>query len=133
MTDSERLEAYRQASRKTWTEIANTLGVSISMLMSVKKGTRRMGHRTLLALDDAERNLVREEAARNLAYEQVTDVHELHKEIKLLREINSILMDQACGARARAMCAEAERESLKVKLAKVEETLDGLRRAGLAF
>jgi len=58
---------------------------------------------------------------------------DLHKEIALLREANSILMEQAGAARERAMKACNERDFVKRERDRLQEQLDSLRKDGLAF
>lgn len=61
-----------------------------------------------------------------LPYTEETDAAELRKEIAMLREMNSILMEQAAAVRTRNMQLQATIEGL-------ERTLEDLRKDGLAF
>jgi hypothetical protein len=60
-------------------------------------------------------------------------IEELQKEIAVLHEANSLLMEQAGAARARAMLACNERDFVKREHDRLQAQLDDLRKDGLAF
>jgi transcriptional regulator with XRE-family HTH domain len=50
-----RLRRYEVSEGKTWREVADKLGVSLSMIMMVQRGERRLSAKALYRLEEAER------------------------------------------------------------------------------
>jgi FtsZ-binding cell division protein ZapB len=74
---------------------------------------------------------IREAKARAQSIDEETQ--DLRKEVAMLREQNSILMEQAGAARAKVMLATNECDFWKRRAATLQDHLDTLRKDGLAF
>ena len=51
----QRLRRYQVSEGKTWREVAEKLGVSLSMIMMVQRGDRRLSAKALYRLEEAEK------------------------------------------------------------------------------
>jgi len=64
-----RLRRYQVSEGKTWREVANKLGVSLSMIMMVQRGDRRLSAKALYRLEEAEREVARRKTSAERAVE----------------------------------------------------------------
>jgi len=64
-----RLRRYQVSEGKTWREVADKLGVSLSMIMMVQRGDRHLSAKALYRLEEAEREVAGRKTSAERAVE----------------------------------------------------------------